>query len=87
MQNICRGEDFRPIYIDVFDWNRTQADKLIGTCSTCFADLKRAAGDGKPVVLALYEAEDVRLKKKSKAKGKHDLSTLFTGGGDCFDSL
>ena len=57
VQNICRGEDYRPIFIDVFDWNRTQADRHIGTCSTCFADLKRASQDCKSVVLALYETQ------------------------------
>ena len=62
MQQMCRGDDFRPVIIEVFDWNRTQRDQLIGTASTCLADLKRAAADDKPVVLALYDHDVGEMK-------------------------
>eukprot|EP00392_Amoebophrya_sp_AT5.2_P002362 g2367.t1 len=76
VQQLCRGDEFRSIIVEVYDWNRTQADKLIGSATTCLADLRRASSDGKPVILALYEniepaaAGQGKKKKKPKCMGQ-----------------
>lgn len=83
MQQLCRGDEFRSIIVEVYDWNRTQADKLIGSATTCLADLRRASSDGKPVILALYEniepaaAGQGKKKKKPKCMGQLIVLAFF----------
>ena len=78
VQQLCRGDEFRSIVAEVYDWNRTQADKLIGSATTCLADLKRASEDGKPVILALYEqvVNDPKSTKKKKPRCMGQLVVL-----------
>ena len=48
---LCRGEEGRPVHIEIWDWNRTQKHSLIGECDTSYADIHRAFQDEHPLAL------------------------------------
>jgi hypothetical protein len=70
VQQLCRGEESRPVRIEIWDWNRTQQHSFIGEVETSYADLHRAFQDERPLVLQLYNNRKAgKLGKKRYEKG------------------
>lgn len=73
VQQLCRGEESRPVRIEIWDWNRTQQHSFIGEVDTTYSDLHRAFQDERPLVLQLYnnrKSGDKGKKKYEKGPGK-----------------
>eukprot|EP00746_Dinoflagellata_sp_MGD_P009881 gnl/MRDRNA2_/MRDRNA2_120223_c0_seq1.p1 gnl/MRDRNA2_/MRDRNA2_120223_c0~~gnl/MRDRNA2_/MRDRNA2_120223_c0_seq1.p1 ORF type:complete len:810 (+),score=147.23 gnl/MRDRNA2_/MRDRNA2_120223_c0_seq1:113-2542(+) len=68
VQQLCRGEESRPVRIEIWDWNRTQQHSFIGEVETSYADLHRAFQDERPLVLQLYN----NRKKGAMGKKKYE---------------
>ncbi len=60
MQMMCNGDPYRPVLLEVFDWNKDGTHDLIGSATTSVDDLNRRAtsGDRLPLV-----HKDIKAKK------------------------
>mmetsp|Transcript_32650 Transcript_32650/g.69019 ORF Transcript_32650/g.69019 Transcript_32650/m.69019 type:complete len:841 (-) Transcript_32650:180-2702(-) len=67
VQQLCRGEENRPIVIDVWDWNAATQPDFIGTCSLTYTDLSKAAEAKTSLVLQLRKETS---KGTTKARGQ-----------------
>eukprot|EP00397_Hematodinium_sp_SG-2012_P002819 GEMP01002827.1.p1 GENE.GEMP01002827.1~~GEMP01002827.1.p1 ORF type:complete len:811 (+),score=120.74 GEMP01002827.1:73-2505(+) len=77
VQQLCKGEEERPIIIEVYDSHRTQTDKFMGYAETSYADLYRAHQDQKPLLLQLTDPEkDMKCRKKKKINKRPTVGCL-----------
>jgi len=75
VQQLCKGEEERPIVFEVWDWNLTMADKFMGYAETTYAELHRASVGAKPLVLQLSDPNKDK-NQKGKKKRKRICGTL-----------
>ncbi len=60
MQIMCNGDPYRPVLLEVFDWNKDGSQDLIGSATTSVDDLNRRATSGERLPLV---NKDIKAKK------------------------